>query len=908
MSDISSPSDIERREFLKLSAAATLLAAGGVAASAEVSAAEMTIVDDFSRDDSLYHGDGWETLNPGYWQIKEGALRRRLTNYGDRARNTGFPFHYETHKQTEMPVDYDPSLPHGAIYRRDWNLTGNYTVLISATARSVSEKPQEGDDPAWKMFQPGDGQMGIAFGAKTQFDSYSVGNKAWRAVWSNDGKLHIQPPSRRQRGKAQTNGPKKVTTQAQKLKAGDRVTLMLRVSGGDEKTATVTASLVSDKGQTISNVSTEKVPRSQIEGWFGIVGKGLLDFEVNSVLLSPEKNTPKTAPQNECLNCYALGSTLRQDDEKWKVRFVGMFRNDGQKAEIRVADSASPEGGWSRIPVAGSAKIVTNDFRRNTASIDVTLPKSPAESTLYYTVWKDGVDVTADERVGTDSTGPGTGLVGDVPASGGYVGRLPQLTAPYRLCGLSCHAINRGVADPSGRNRPTGKDGSFEVRDQPTYEAYEHLDDYNFQIMVWEDDVWYLELLIYPPSTDDAYKIINTSISGPTSRWQMMRHWNVINPGDHDYGMDDVKRPEQIVLRLRDGLGQDRDYMRRNFQIVQHLISGDEEVDPTANPKKWRQWRMPNRDFSLLVLDSRLWRTSQDTKMWDDEGWGHINTLYDRADPTRALLGEEQFAWLQEVIRTDSSPLICLTGINGLHTVWTGGKKYSNTEGDFPQRDRVAADYAGWVAAGADRVIELLSSRDGVVSVYGDVHNGAILQNTKHRLYECSFGPIGRTGGRAVITDFGPKMKDYDGREVSVHSLYHMSYQTPDLEPRTGPMYWNFLEMEFDPRQADPGIGFRIRNLIDSPTDEPRGGGSVADVASNTGRQAASRLPDFELLPNADALIALSNGHPLRGTRTSNDGRLTQTSLVDVPPETLVLVTAHDGKNAEARLVRTVPV
>ena len=161
------------------------------------------------------------------------------------------------------------------------------------------------------------------------------------------------------------------------------------------------------------------------------------------------------------------------------------------------------------------------------------------------------------------------------------------------------------------------------------------------------------------------------------------------------------------------------------------------------------------------------------------------------------MLDEEQFAWLQEVIRTDSSPLICLTGINGLHTVWTSGKKYSNTEDDFRQRDRVAADYAGWVAAGSDGVIELLGSRDGIVSVYDDVHNGAILKNTKHRLYECSFGPIGRTEGRAAISGFGPAMKDYDGRDMLVKALYHMAYGTPELQPRTGPMYWNFMEMEF---------------------------------------------------------------------------------------------------------------
>ncbi len=175
-------SNLERREFLKLSAAAALLAMVSDTASAEVVASEMTIVDDFARDDLLYHGDDWESLNPGYLQIKDGSLRQRLTNYGDRARRTGFPFHYETHKKTVMSVDYAPSLFPGAIYRRDWNLTGNDAVLILATVRNVTGVSAEGDDPNWKMFQAGDGQMGIAFGAKTQFDSYGAGNKAWKAI------------------------------------------------------------------------------------------------------------------------------------------------------------------------------------------------------------------------------------------------------------------------------------------------------------------------------------------------------------------------------------------------------------------------------------------------------------------------------------------------------------------------------------------------------------------------------------------------------------------------------------------------------------------------------------------------------------------------------------------------------
>ena len=180
-------------------------------------------------------------------------------------------------------------------------------------------------------------------------------------------------------------------------------------------------------------------------------------------------------------------------------------------------------------------------------------------------------------------------MVGDVPASGIYVGRLPQLKAPYKLCGLSCHAITSGLQQHTEAGlKILGGGDDWQVRDQLSVESYKHLDAYNFQIMVWEDDVWYMELVLYPPSTDDAYKVVANSIFGPTSRWQMMQHWNIINPGDHDYGMDDVKGPEQIAIRKHDGLGQDASYMRRNFQIVHHLVTGAEEVDPLANPKKWR--------------------------------------------------------------------------------------------------------------------------------------------------------------------------------------------------------------------------------------------------------------------------------------------------------------------------------
>ena len=389
----------------------------------------------------------------------------------------------------------------------------------------------------------------------------------------------------------------------------------------------------------------------------------------------------------------------------------------------------------------------------------------------------------------------------------------------------------------------------------------------------------------------------------------MMRHWNVVNPGDHDYGMDDVKGPEQLIIRKYDDLGQDPRYMQRNFQIVSHLVSGAEDPAPLENPKRWRRWKMPDGDFTLLILDSRLWRTSQDTRIWDDEGWGRKQNLYSRRDPTRTLLGEEQFAWLTQIIHTDAAPLICLTGISGLHPIWAGthwGKRAD--ELTFDERDRIAADFAGWVTAGADRILELLGSRSGVFTVYGDVHAGCILRDVRQRTYECSFGPIGRFGARAIKPGFGRNMQDFDGRPLEIVALYHDHYQSPDLKPISGPGYWNFLEMEFDPRAADPTIALRLRNLIDRPGDIPRGGGHAQLSAASTGRPIASRLPKLKTIPHADVQLLLEDGRPLRGAKAGADGSIRLEGLVDVDPGTTVVLVAHTPEGADAHRIKTLPM
>jgi hypothetical protein len=913
--DFSVRESLDRRKFLAASAAsAAVVAMNGRSVRADAVSGKSLLPTEKALqscgEDGLYFGHQWQSLNPGYWQIKDAVLRRRLENYGDRARRIGFPFHGQTHG-FDYQTEYDPSLPLGIAYRPQWFLEGRYEVEAEFTFHAPRIGPKTGDDQTWNMYQDGHGVMGVALGGQNLLESFHSIRNAIVVGWTDADRLEIiLPPHKggyvRQRIKLPEQNS--IGVDSLKLKPGDQCKLSIIVTPDGEKGAQIKATLSANGAST---ALTHVVDRKHTIGYLGAAGRGLIDFSVNQLSVKSTESKPRNVGVADCYSCYPLGDTLRLEDGHWQVKFVGLFASNGNLAQLRVADSPSPAGGWESVPVAGSATIVDNQWRRNTAVLNVQLPINPSEKTLYYTVWKDGVNVTADNRVGTDACGRHTGLVGEVPGGGDYVGRLPRLTAPYKICGLSCHAISRGLQKRIEGGWKMDQKG-WAIRDQPTVEAYKHLDDYNFQVMLWEDDVWYMELELYPPSTDDAYKIITQSICGPTSRWQMMRHWNVINPGDHDFGMDDVKGPEQIALRNVEGLGQDRDYMRRNFQIVHHLVTGAEEVDPTANLKTWRSWKMPQQDFTLVVCDSRSWRSSQDVDMWDDAGWEKFKSLYDRTDPTRSLLGEKQFAWLQELLATDTSSLICLTGISGMHTIWGGDKRTrsGNHPKYFDQRDRVVADYAGWVKAGADRVLELMGSRDGIVSVYGDVHNGCLMKNKDQRVIECSFGPIGRSGGRIVVPGFGPQMQDVDGRDLEIIGLYHQDYGDPKLTPRPegDPFYWNFLEMEFDSRPLVSQIGLRIRNLVDAPSDVPRGGGAIETDVSKTGRPLLSKLPEFTTLPSADVRFMTITGHPLRGARTNSRGVPKVEGLVGVEPGTKILVTAFDGQKTDSQVLRTTSI
>ncbi len=182
------------------------------------------------------------------------------------------------------------------------------------------------------------------------------------------------------------------------------------------------------------------------------------------------------------------------------------------------------------------------------------------------------------------------------------------------------------------------------------------------------------------------------------------------------------------------------------------------------------------------------------------------------------------------------------------------------------------------------------------------------MTNHEHRVVEACFGPIGRSGGRGVISGFGSEMTDFDGRAISVHALYHRDYAGPDLSghEERDPFYWNFLEMVFDPRAVDPEIQMRLRNLIDGPDEGPRGGGELRIAASETGRENTCKLPPVTTLPNADVrIVDADSGRTIRGTRSREDGAVILSGLPGVEPGTALLFTAYDGKSSRSEVVIT---
>ena len=58
-----------------------------------------------------------------------------------------------------------------------------------------------------------------------------------------------------------------------------------------------------------------------------------------------------------------LGDTLKQKDNKWSVKFVAIFRQSQKKASIKISNKKNLGENWNQIPVAGTADILSNNFR-----------------------------------------------------------------------------------------------------------------------------------------------------------------------------------------------------------------------------------------------------------------------------------------------------------------------------------------------------------------------------------------------------------------------------------------------------------------------------------------------------------------------------------------------------------------
>lgn len=237
---------LNRREFIQWTGTAAALAS--TAAPFKLLGQDASTprqVIHFPKADSLTHGAGWETLNPGYWQTKNGALRRRLTNVGERARATGFPFHSATRGRV-MKTDYDPSLPTGIIYRNEWKMKTDFAVTAKLTYHGKLETRRDGDSADWKMYQPGYGLMGLAFGAKSLFESYTRARHVTLLGWSDNAQFAFT--GRHVKQTTETN-----PRPAPQLEPGDEVTIHLEVSHTPENQAIVKGTLSTKQSATKIN-------------------------------------------------------------------------------------------------------------------------------------------------------------------------------------------------------------------------------------------------------------------------------------------------------------------------------------------------------------------------------------------------------------------------------------------------------------------------------------------------------------------------------------------------------------------------------------------------------------------------------------------------------------------------------
>lgn len=167
-----------------------------------------------------------------------------------------------------MPVEYDPALPFGMIWRRDWKLEGNYTLRMHGSVRGLA--PARGDRPDWIHFKKGWALFGLCFGSRHLFESWhgraKPGDAAWMAIWRDDGHFGIYDHANEHPTPVKQNA----FTRGPELLPGDKFEIEVVVEGESNTTCDVQATIRS-RGREFTMHYSDVQRARFAKGYFGVV-------------------------------------------------------------------------------------------------------------------------------------------------------------------------------------------------------------------------------------------------------------------------------------------------------------------------------------------------------------------------------------------------------------------------------------------------------------------------------------------------------------------------------------------------------------------------------------------------------------------------------------------------------------
>ncbi|MEM8770134.1 MAG: alkaline phosphatase D family protein [Pseudomonadota bacterium] len=165
---------------------------------------------------------------------------------------------------------------------------------------------------------------------------------------------------------------------------------------------------------------------------------------------------------------------------------------------------------------------------------------------------------------------------------------------------------------------------------------------------------------------------------------------------DHDYGMND------------EGAGyQYKEASQALFNYVWAVPDGDARLSRPGVYNSWMLGAEEGRRVQLIILDARYFRS--DLKPSDDRGAPGKERYIPDPDPSKTMLGNAQWSWLEEELKKPADLRLLVSSV------------------------QVIADGHGWEAwkmlpAERDRLYALIDETDanGVIMLSGDRHSAAL--------------------------------------------------------------------------------------------------------------------------------------------------------------------------------------